>query len=112
MLESKFEPAISVALTEGTVLTVAAPANVERKVVLVNLDSSNTLTWRWQWSDNNSNWTDVDTDDTLAPGATAPVSVLSGHLFYRLRASGNLTIAVKVDAELPLVNATISFYAS
>jgi hypothetical protein len=39
-------------------------------------------------------------------------SILSGHVFYRLKASGNLTIAVKADAEVALVAATMSFYTS
>jgi len=111
MFESKVQPNISVPVTEGTVLTVSAPAAVERRVVIENLDLSNTLTWRWQFSDNGTSFADVAPDASLAPGLRV-ASILSGHVFYRLRASGNLTIAVKADAEIAMVAATMNFYTS
>lgn len=82
---------------------------MERRVVIENLDAANTLTWKFQASNDATTWVDEAADTTLAPGSRVSVS-LSGSVFYRLRASGNLSIAVKVDAEQDIVNATFSFH--
>lgn len=109
MFVSKNEPKINVPVSEGTVFTVQSAAGVERRVAMENLDAANTMTWRFQYSDDNSTWTDEATDTTLAPGARI-AEELTGHVFYRLRASGNLDIAVQINAEFDLVGSTFSFH--
>lgn len=110
MFVTKTEPQISVPATEGTVLTVQGPATAEKHVVLHNLDGASTLTYRFQSSDDGSTWVDVAADATLAPGLELEVE-LTGATFHRLRASGNLNIAAKVDASVAFLG-TFTFIAS
>jgi hypothetical protein len=93
------EPAMVVGASEGTVFVVRGTATQERIVTIENLDAVNTLTYRYQQSNTgaDSDYTDVAANDTLAPGARITV-VLSGFVFYRLRGSGSLNIAVQVHA--------------
>jgi hypothetical protein len=111
MFVSKHEPLLAVPVSEGTVFTVQAAPAVERRVVIENLDANNTMTWRFQSSDDSSVWTDVATDASLAPGLRVS-NTLQGSTFYRLRASGSLNIAAKVDAEVAIVADTFSFVGS
>lgn len=95
----KVVPQVSVPVTEGTVLTLQAAAAMEKTVLIENLDAVNTLTYRFQFSDDGSTWTDVAANTTLAPGGTVQV-VLSGNIFHRLQALGNLNIGVKASSRL------------
>jgi len=96
MFVSKVQPNITVAISEGTVLTVQGNAAEVKSVVIENLDAANTLTYKWQSSDDGSTWTDVAASATLAPTEHIHAD-LSAHVYHRLRASGNLLISVKVD---------------
>lgn len=111
MYVSKIEPVMTVPMSEGTVFVVQAPAGTERRIVLENLDVANTLTYKFQLSNDNSMWTDVAANATLAPGGRVGI-VLSAATFYRLRASGNLSISVKVDAEVDIVSDIFTFIGS
>lgn len=111
MYISKHEPRLTVPATEGTVLTIQGLAAQRHRVVHENLDGANTLTWRWQSSNDASSWVDVAADTTLAPGLRVQ-SELIGSIFYRLRASGNLAIAAKVDSELGIISNTFSMAVS
>lgn len=97
MFVEQIEPQIAVGATEGTVFIVEGTAAQIRRIEIVNLDGANTLTWRYQSSNDGASWTDVDPDDTLAPGLTQ-VNSLSGAVFYRLRASGSLNLAVRITS--------------
>lgn len=99
MFVSRTEPKIAVPVSEGTVFTVQSPAAQQRDIILENTDPSNTMTYRYQQSNDNVTYTDVASNTTLAPGARVRTT-LSGAIFYRLRASGNLNIAVKIDSEM------------
>jgi hypothetical protein len=110
MFVTKSEPQISVGATEGTTFTVQGAAGATKRVAIKNLDSANTLTYRYQFSDDAQTWTDVATDTTLAPGAEVETD-LTAHVFHRLRASGNLNIAAKVDSSVAFQN-TFTFIAS
>lgn len=107
---SKTNPSISVPATEGTVFMISGTAGQPRTVRFSNLDLANTLTWRFQSSPDASVWTDVAADATLPPGQTV-VTTLQAAVFYRMQASGNLTMAVKVDAEVPFID-TFGFQVS
>lgn len=111
MYISKHEPQLTVPVSEGTVFTIQGLAAQRHRVVHDNLDGANTLTWRFQSSNDGSTWTDVAADTTLAPGLRVQ-NELSGSIFYRLRASGNLSISVKVDSETNIVGAQFSMATS
>jgi hypothetical protein len=108
---TKSEPQLSVAVSEGTVCTIQGLAAQSHLVVIENLDAANTLTYRFQYSNDGSSWTDVAADATLAPTLRVRAT-LTGSVFYRLRASGNLNIAVKVDAETSIVGNQFSMAQS
>lgn len=95
----KTVPLIVVPVTEATVLDLQSAAGQEKTVVIENLDGANTLTFRFQSSNDNVTFTDVAANATLAPGATIQ-TVLSGDIFHRIRAFGNLNIAVKASSRL------------
>jgi len=99
MFVTKVEPKIAVAVSEGTVFSIQGLSAVPKEVVLDNLDESNTLTYKWQHSDDDDTWTDVAAEDTLAAGGSIRTS-LADHVFYRLRASGSLDIAVMAEARV------------
>lgn len=105
MYVTQFEPQLAVGASEGTIFTIEGTAAQERRVVIENLDDTNTLIFRYEWSDDGDDWTDLDADDTLAAGGRDS-QTLSGHIFFRLRASGSLNIAVRVDSEKAITNAT------
>lgn len=105
MFVSQFEPLLSVGPTEGEVFRIEGTAAQERRVVVENLDSVNTLTYRFQNSNDASSWTDEASNATLAPGARTSV-VLSGEVFYRLMGSGSLDIAVRIETEKDIVSNT------
>ena len=107
MFVAKTVASIAVPVTEGTVLTVQSAAGQEKTIVIENLDAVNTLTYRFQFSDDGTNYTDVAANTTLAPGATVQV-VLSGNIFHRVQAFGNLNIAVNASSRLAF-NGTIHF---
>lgn len=100
MFITKVEPKLVVPFTEGTVVTVLTASSQEIDLTLDNLDLINTLTFKWQSSPDGATWTDVATFATLAPGIrnVTTVSVASA-THYRLRASGLLNVALKVDAQ-------------
>ena len=110
MFVTKSEPQINVGPTEGTIFTVQGSAGITKSVALKNLDGASTLTFRYQFSDDGQSWTDVGPDTTLAPGAEVETGLID-HVFHRLRASGNLDIATKLDASVPFVS-TFTFIAS
>jgi len=94
---SKYQPAITVDIAEGTVLTVQGLASESKVIKIQNLDLANTLTYKFQYSLDGATWTDLAVSATLAPEAHI-VTTLTTYVFHRLRASGNLTIAVEVSA--------------
>jgi hypothetical protein len=96
MLVSKVQPNITVAVSEGTVLTVQGNAGETKSVTLENLDAANTLSYKWQYSSDGVTWTDVAPTATLAPTDHVHTD-LTTYVYHRLRASGNLTMAAKVD---------------
>ena len=110
MFVTKSEPLINVGPTEGTIFTVQGSAGITKRTAIRNLDGASTLTFRYQFSDDGAAWTDVAPDTTLAPGAEIETD-LTAHVFHRLRASGNLDIATKLDASVPFVS-TFTFIAS
>ena len=85
--------------SEGTVFVVRGTATQERIVTIENLDAVNTLTYKYQESNTgaDADYVDVAANTTLAPGARI-TTVLTGFIFYRLRGSGSLNIAVQVSA--------------
>ncbi len=99
MFVTQNEPALVVGASEGTVFVVRGTATQERVVTIENLDAVNTLTFKYQESNTgaDADYTDVDANTTLAPGARTTV-VLTGFVFYRLRGAGSLNIAVQVHA--------------
>lgn len=101
MFVNLFEPDITVPAVEGEVFQVLGSLSRTVTLLMKNLDAANTLTYRFQYSDDASSWTDVAANTTLAPGATsAPIDLL-GHPFFRLMASGNLTLAVQASGNFP-----------
>jgi hypothetical protein len=107
MFDVRTQPQVVVPLAEGTVLTVQGPAAITKKVHIENLDSSNTLTWKFQSSDDGVTWTDVAASTTLAPLGNVHVDLVA-HIMHRLRASGDLDIAVECAARTAF-SGTISF---
>ncbi len=107
MLVVKTQPNITVAIGEGTVLTVQGNAAESKIITIENLDLSSTLTYRFQSSSDGVTWTDVASDTTLAPTAHIDI-VLDTFVYHRLRASGNLIIAAQVQAHQSF-NAIFSF---
>lgn len=105
MFVEQVEPQIAVGATEGTIFTVEGTAAQVRRIELVNLDATNTMTYRFEYSDDGASWTDVAADTTLAPGLSV-VNSLSGQVFYRLRASGSLNIAVRVTTSKTFTGST------
>jgi hypothetical protein len=103
MFVTKVEPQLEVALAEGTVATVQGLAAVPKEVVIDNLDAANTLTWKFQYSDDASTWTDIGVSATLAAGGSVRTT-LEDHVFYRLRASGDLNISMMVEARVPFAD--------
>ena len=93
------EPKLAVGASEGTVFVVRGTATQERIVTIENLDAVNTLTFKYQESNTgaDADFADVAANATLAPGARL-TTVLSGFVFYRLRGSGSLDLAVQVHA--------------
>lgn len=102
MFVTQVEPQMAVAAGEGTVFVVEGTAAQERRIEVVNLDTANTLTARYEFSNDGVTWTDVAIDALLAPGLTR-VDTLVGNIFYRLRASGSLDIAVRVTSSKVIV---------
>lgn len=96
MLITKTQPNITVPISEGTVLTIQGNAGESKVVVLENLDAANTLTYKWQYSSDGAVWIDLAASTTLAP-TDHVTQVLTSYVYHRLRASGNLTLAAKVD---------------
>jgi hypothetical protein len=107
MFDVRTQPRIAVALAEGTVLTVQGPAAIPKKVHIENLDQANTLSYKFQYSDDNVSWTDVSPTTTLAPLGDVHID-LTAHIFHRLRAAGDLDIAVECGARVAFTG-TISF---
>jgi hypothetical protein len=107
MLISKTIPNLAVAVSEATAVTITGPAAESKHIVLENLDASNTLTYKWQYSDDGLVWTDVAAFTTLSPEDWVHTD-LSAHLMHRLRAYGNLTVAIKADITIASTT-TISF---
>lgn len=105
MFVTKTVPKLTVAVSEGTVASIQTAAGKQKDTLIENLDGANTLTYRWQFSDDEISWTDVAPNSTVPPGGRVR-TILSGHIFHRLRGLGNLNIALKVDSEL---EATTSF---
>lgn len=103
MFVNKNQSRIEVPLAEGTVFTVQGAAALTKKIHIENLDQVNTMTYKFQYSDDNVTWTDVAIATTLAPTATVHTD-LTGHIFHRLRASGDLDIAVEASAFLAFNN--------
>lgn len=103
MFVTKTEPKVAVALAEGTVFEIQGLSSIPKEVVIDNLDQINTLTWKFQYSDDGSTWTDIGTSATLAAEESVRTT-LSDHVFYRLRASGDLDIAVMVEARVPFAD--------
>jgi CII-binding regulator of phage lambda lysogenization HflD len=99
MFDVRTQPLVTVPLAEGTVLTV--------QVHLENLDVAATMSYKFQWSDDNVTWTDVAASTTLAPLAHIHVDLIA-HIMHRLRASGDLDIAVECAARTAF-SGTISF---
>lgn len=100
LLVDKVLPLVSVPLTEGTVLTLQSAAGQAKTVVITNLDLANTLQYKFQFSDDGVNYTDVAPLAAVSPGDSVQ-TVLTGNIFHRIRALGNLNIAVKASAVLP-----------
>jgi hypothetical protein len=93
---------MAVAAGEGTVFQVEGTAAQERRIEVVNLDLANSLTARYEESNDGVTFTDVAADALLAPGQTR-VDVLTGSVFFRLRGSGSLDIAVRVTSSKAIV---------
>lgn len=108
MFNNKIQPLAEVPLSEGTVFTVQGPAAMTKMIVLENLDQANTMTWKFQYSDDGAAWTDVAVATTLAPGVAVHVD-LTAHVFHRLRASGDLNIAVEAGVQMPF-NDSFNFF--
>jgi hypothetical protein len=108
MFDVKTQPQVVIPLTEGTVFVVQGPASMTKMVVLENLDQANTMTYKFQFSDDGTIYTDVAAFTTLAPGAAVHVD-LTAHVFHRLRAFGDLLIAVEVGVQMPF-NAAFNFF--
>ncbi len=101
MFITKVEPRLAVPVTEGTVVTVHSVAGQDVDVVVDNLSTTNTLVYKWQSSPDGLAWADVAAFANVAPNTRAIATLnvaLATH--YRLRASGNLDVAVKADAQL------------
>jgi hypothetical protein len=98
MFATLTEPQLTVPATETSIFTVQGPAAQARSVTIENLDATNTLTYRYQYSSDGTNWTDVQPNATISPGGRFRTT-LSGNVFYRLLASGNLSLAAKVEAD-------------
>lgn len=105
MYVAQFEPLLAVGASEGTIFTIEGTSAQERRVVIENLDVINTMTFRYEFSDDAITWTDEDPDAPLAAGSRFSTALI-GHIFYRLRASGSLNIAVRIDTEKALTGAT------
>lgn len=110
MFNTQVLPLVVVPLAEGTVLTIQGPAAITKRITLENLDSSNTLTYKWQWTDDGISWTDVAPFATIAPGAAPVHADLTAHIRHRLRAYGDLNIAVYAFARVADTT-TLSFVA-
>jgi len=101
MFVTKIEPRLSVPTTEGTVILINTISGQAVSVVIENLDQFNTLTYKFQRSDNGSTWVDVATFAELAPESRVSTDLPTGTWpFFRLRGSGNLNVAVRVDAQV------------
>jgi hypothetical protein len=98
MFNSNSVPYLNVPVSEATIFTVQGPAATAKTVVVENLDATNTMTYKYQYSDDGVTYTDAATFTTLAPAARVRSNPVN-HIWWRLRASGNLYIAVKVDYE-------------
>lgn len=102
---------ITVPASEATVLEIVdADGDTGRLVILDNRDGANTLTFTWQKSSDKSTWTDVGTtNDTLAPGQQEAFLFTEPESFMRLRAEGDLELAVAMlrwkafNGTMPLV---------
>lgn len=105
MFVEQVEPQMAVGAGEGTIFVVEGTAAQVRRIEFTNLDAVNTMTWRYEESNDGASWSDVAADDTLAAGASR-VDSLSGSIFYRLRASGSVNIAVRVTSSKAITNAT------
>jgi hypothetical protein len=98
MFAVQIEPALTVPVSEGTVIEIIDGDGLNgRLVVLQNLDGANTLTYTWQKSPDRTSWSDVGTPNlTIAPGGTKAFLFETADLAHRLRASGNLTAALAI----------------
>ena len=99
MFITQNQPSLTVPVGEGTVFDVQGSAAESKTVKIMNLDDTNTLTYKFQYSDDGTTWTDVAALSTVAP-ADWLVTTLTAHVFHRLRAYGNLDIAVEVSMVL------------
>jgi hypothetical protein len=110
MMVTHVQPAITVPVSEGTVLELVDADPVGRLVIVENLDDANTMYWKFQTSPDKSTWTDVSSYAALAPGAAVAVTLSSANSFHRLRAYGNLTASAAVlrhrafTGVMPLIN--------
>lgn len=109
MFVTKVQPCLTIPLAEGTVATVQGSAGATKIAELCNLDGANTITYKWQFSDDGAIWTDIGVAAPIAPGNSV-TTLLTAHVFHRLRASGNLTAtaALKVQSVMDW-NAVMSF---
>ena len=96
MIVTAIEPSITVPLIEATVAELVDADLVGRQVIITNLDIANTLFWKFQYSLDKVAYTDLAAFAALAPLAAVQVVLTNPANYHRLRAYGNLKIAVSV----------------
>jgi len=97
MFLSMVQPNITVDVAESTLFQVLGAQSRTVVLVLENLDLANTLTYKVEYSSDNSTWNDFVVTTTLAPSTVSSPIDLVGYPFFRVRGSGNLTIAADVS---------------
>ena len=92
---------VDVPLTEGDVFLLSGLAGQERRVVIENLDTANTLTFRFQESASGQpgTFTDIETNTPVSPGARA-TRILTSNVWYKMVGLGLLKVAIRLDYEV------------
>lgn len=96
MIVTQTESNITVPVSEATVAEIVDSDTVGRQVILTNLDVANTLYYKFQSSTDKVAWSDIGTWVAVSPGASVAVTLTAIQPYLRLRAYGNLAMAMSI----------------
>ena len=96
MIVTQTEPSITVPVSEATVAEIVDSDTVGRQVILQNLDAANTLFYKFQKSPDKVVYTDIAALVSIAPLGSAQVVLTAVEPYLRLRAYGNLKMAMSI----------------